>query len=57
MALYKVREGDTLSEISQKLLGTVKRMNELITMNSDKIRDADDIRVGMELRYRRGPAA
>lgn len=57
MAIYKVREGDTLSEISQKLLGTVKRMNELITMNNDKIRDADDIRVGMELRYRRGPSA
>ncbi|MGP1272002.1 MAG: LysM peptidoglycan-binding domain-containing protein [Phycisphaerales bacterium] len=54
---YTVREGDTLSEISQKLLGTVRRMDELIKMNSDQINDADDIRVGMKLRYERGPQA
>lgn len=54
---YVVKAGDTLSEISMKLLGTTKRMDELIAMNRDQIRDADDIRVGMELRYRAGPSA
>ena len=54
---YTVKAGDTLSEISQKLLGSAKRMDELVTMNRDQIRDADDIRVGMKLRYRPGPSA
>ncbi len=54
---YVVKAGDTLSEISLKLLGTTKRMDELIAMNRDQIRDADDIRVGMKLRYRSGPSA
>jgi nucleoid-associated protein YgaU len=57
IAIYKVREGDTLGEISLKLLGSVRRMDEIVSMNRDKIRDADDIRAGMELRYRKGPAA
>ncbi|HED53311.1 MAG TPA: LysM peptidoglycan-binding domain-containing protein [Phycisphaerales bacterium] len=51
---YTVKPGDTLSEISQNLLGTVRRMDELIKLNRDKIRDADDIRVGMKLRYPTG---
>ncbi|MEO1584493.1 MAG: LysM domain-containing protein [Planctomycetota bacterium] len=54
---YTVRAGDTLSEISQRLLGTTRRMDELIDLNRDLIRDADDIRVGMSLRYRAGPSA
>ncbi len=54
---YTVKSGDTLSEISMKLLGTTRRMDELIAMNRDQIRDADDIRVGMKLRYRAGPSA
>ncbi|MEL6797162.1 MAG: LysM peptidoglycan-binding domain-containing protein [Planctomycetota bacterium] len=55
--VYVVAAGDTLSEISLKLLGTTKRMDELLAMNRDQIRDADDIRVGMKLRYRAGPSA
>lgn len=55
--VYVVASGDTLSEISLKLLGTTKRMDELLAMNRDRIRDADDIRVGMKLRYRAGPSA
>ena len=51
---YTVKPGDTLSEISQHLMGTVRRMDELIKLNSDKINDADDIRVGMKLRYPTG---
>lgn len=54
---YVVQKGDTLSEISQELMGTVRRMNELIKLNSDQINDADDIRVGMKLRYPRGERA
>ncbi len=47
---YTVEPGDTLGQISQRLLGTVRRMDEIITLNSDKISDADEIRVGMTLR-------
>lgn len=46
---YEVRPGDTLGEICQRELGTVKRLNALLAANSDKINDADDIRVGMVL--------
>ena len=38
-------------------MGTVRRMNELIELNKDQIQDADDIRVGMKLRYPRGQRA
>ncbi|MEM8758314.1 MAG: LysM domain-containing protein [Planctomycetota bacterium] len=54
---YTVQRGDTLSEISQRLLGTVRRMDDLIEMNRGLIENADDIRVGMTLRYERGPEA
>lgn len=54
---YTIKPGDTLSEISQELMGTMRRMNELIELNRDQIRDADDIRVGMKLRYPRGQRA
>lgn len=55
--LYTIKNGDTLSEISQELMGTMRRMNELIELNRDQINDADDIRVGMKLRYPRGQRA
>lgn len=54
---YTIKPGDTLSEISQELMGTMRRMNELIELNRDQIQDADDIRVGMKLRYPRGQRA
>ncbi len=54
---YTIKKGDTLSEISQELMGTIRRMNELIELNKDQIQDADDIRVGMKLRYPRGQRA
>ncbi len=54
---YTIKKGDTLSEISQELMGTMRRMNELIELNKDQIQDADDIRVGMKLRYPRGQRA
>lgn len=46
---YEVRPGDTLGEICQRELGTVRQLNALLAANSDKINDADDIRVGMVL--------
>lgn len=45
---HVVGPGDTLGEISQKYLGTVKRMNEIVKLNG--LDDADDIRLGMTLR-------
>ena len=54
---YTIKSGDTLSEISQELMGTMRRMSELIELNRDQINDADDIREGMKLRYPRGQRA
>jgi len=46
---YTVKRNDSLSEISQRLLGSSKRMREIIAANRGKIDDPDDIRVGMVL--------
>lgn len=46
---YTVASGDTLSEISQRLLGTSKRWREILDMN-DELDDAESLRVGMTLR-------
>ncbi len=46
---YTVKKNDSLSEISQRYLGTTKRMPEIIAANRGKIDDPDDIRVGMVL--------
>lgn len=45
---YTVQSGDTLGEISSKLLGTSKRMNEFVKLNN--LKDADSIRIGMKLK-------
>lgn len=47
---YTVRAGDTLGEISQRLLGTVRRQHELIALNRDVLNDPDHLRAGMVLR-------
>jgi len=47
---YTVQRNDTLGQIAQRELGTVRRMREILELNQDRIRDADDIRVGMTLR-------
>ncbi len=47
---YTVAKGDTLGEISIKLLGTSKRTGEIIEANKGLIDDADEIRVGMKLK-------
>jgi len=45
---YTVKDGDTLSEIAQTYLGTVKRADEILKLN--KIDDADEIFAGRVLR-------
>lgn len=47
---YTVQSGDTLGEISQKLLGTVRRQHELIALNRDVLKDPDHLRAGMVLK-------
>lgn len=47
---YTVQAGDTLGEISQRMLGTSKRIADIVSANRDQIEDADDIRVGMVLK-------
>jgi nucleoid-associated protein YgaU len=47
---YTVAKGDTLGEISSKMLGSSKRMNEIIAANRNLIDDANEIRIGMNLK-------
>lgn len=59
LASYTVRAGDTLGEISQKLLGTSRRWPELLELNRDVVDRADRLPVGATLRIpveRSGPA-
>ena len=48
---YKVKAGDTLSELAYKLLGTSKKTAELFDFNKDIMPDPDTIYPGMILRY------
>jgi len=47
--VYVVKPNDTLSQIAQRELGTVKRMQEILELNKDKIDNADEIYEGLEL--------
>ncbi len=47
---YTVQRGDTLGEISMKTLGTSRRWQEIVDLNKDRIRDPQNIPVGVELR-------
>jgi LysM repeat protein len=51
MGTYKVKPGDTLSEIAQKVMGTMKKTQLLIDTNKDVLPNPDKIRPGMILRY------
>jgi len=46
---YRVQEGDTLSEISQKFYGSHGRTKLIFEANRDKLKSEDDLRVGAEL--------
>jgi nucleoid-associated protein YgaU len=47
---YTVKSGDTLGEISQKLLGSSRRFREILEANRDQLDDADSLRAGMVLK-------
>lgn len=49
-SVHVVRSGDTLSSIAAQYLGSAARFNELYEANRDRLRDANDLRVGQELR-------
>jgi nucleoid-associated protein YgaU len=48
--VYIVKRGDVLSTIAQRELGTIRRMDEILRLNRDKIKAADEIWVGLELK-------
>jgi nucleoid-associated protein YgaU len=51
MGKYTVKSGDTLSEISQKVMGTVQKTQLLINLNKDVMPNPNKIRPGMVLQY------
>jgi nucleoid-associated protein YgaU len=50
----KVESGDTLSDISLKYLGSSARWREIFDANRDKLKNSDDLKVGMTLRLPSG---
>lgn len=48
--VYVVKRGDVLGTIAQRELGTMRRMDEIMKLNTDKISSPDQIWVGLELR-------
>ncbi len=46
----KVAAGDTLASLASKHLGTRSRWTELLDANKDKLKKAEDLKLGMELR-------
>ena len=55
--VYEVRAGDTLSEISHSALGTATRWKEILELNQDVLKRAEDLRVGMKLKLPAGAKA
>jgi len=56
--VHVVREGDTLSELARRYLGSVARYPEIFEANRDQLRSPDDLRLHQRLRIpRRGPVA
>jgi nucleoid-associated protein YgaU len=51
MGTYTVKDGDTLSEIAQKVMGTTKKTQLLIDVNKDVMPNPDLIRPGMILQF------
>ena len=46
---HVVQRGDTLSSIAAQYLGSANRYEEIYTANRDRLRDANDLRVGQTL--------
>lgn len=51
MGTYTVKEGDTLSEIAQRVMGTTKKTQLLIDFNKDVMPNPDRIKPGMKLQF------
>ncbi len=49
-ATYRVQEGDTLSTIAQRELGSAKRWQEIYQLNRAKLPDQNSLKLGMELK-------
>ncbi len=47
---YRIRAGDTLSEIAWRELGSSRRYHELYEANRDRLQHPDNLPIGMELR-------
>lgn len=47
---YEVKRGDTLSQISQRELGTARRWREIMELNADRLKEPTDIWVGMKIK-------
>lgn len=50
LTAYKIQKGDTLSVLAEKHLGSSRRYMEIYDANRDKLRNPDDIQVGMTIR-------
>lgn len=51
---YVVKEGDTLSAVARKTLGSSKRWQELVDANKGSLSDPESLKVGMKLRVPAG---
>lgn len=47
---HTVKRGDTLSSIAAQYLGNAARFEEVYEANRDRLRDANDLKIGQELR-------
>ncbi len=50
VSMYKIRQGDTLSELAAKHLGSSRRYMEIYEANRDKLKNPNDIQIGMIIR-------
>ena len=48
--MYKIQQGDTLSLLAEKHLGSSRRFMEIYEANRDKLKNPDDIKMGMQIR-------
>lgn len=54
LATYRIREGDSLSDIAQRVMGSAGRWQQLYELNRQAISNPDDIRAGTVLRVPAG---
>ena len=54
---YLVQSGDTLSEIAQQVMGSMRHMDQLLQLNQQILAHPEALQPGMKLRYPRPRAA